>query len=146
MRVPVSWLRDFIETDAAPDAFASALTQRGFAVDGMAVQPTPQRIVVGKIEKLARHPNADRLLVSTVDIGSEKLQIVTGATNVAVGNKVPIAVVGSVVYARGAAAAGRCAHRDQTNRTQHAAGSRVKRHDVLARRARAARRLTTMGF
>lgn len=106
MRVPVSWLRDFIETDAAPDAFASALTQRGFAVDGMAVQPTPQRIVVGKIEKLARHPNADRLLLSTVDIGSEKLQIVTGATNVAVGNKVPIAVVGSVVYARGAAGDG----------------------------------------
>ena len=104
MRVPVSWLRDFIETDAAPDAFASALTQRGFAVDGMAVQPTPQRIVVGKIETLARHPNADRLLVSTVDTGSEKLQIVTGATNVAVGNKIPIAVVGSVVYARGAAA------------------------------------------
>ncbi len=104
MRVPVSWLRDFIETDAAPDAFATALTQRGFAVDGMAVQPVPQRIVVGKIETLARHPNADRLLVSTVDIGSEKLQIVTGATNVAVSNKVPIAVVGSVVYARGATA------------------------------------------
>ena len=103
MRVPVSWLRDFVETDASPNAFAAALTQRGFEVDAVVEQPTPERIVVGRIETLSRHPNADRLHVSTVDIGKEKLQIVTGATNVAVGDKVPIAVAGSVVYARGGA-------------------------------------------
>ncbi len=103
MRVPVSWLRDFVQTDATPDAFAAALTARGFTVDGIAPQPMPERIVVGRIESLTRHPNADRLQVSTVDVGSEKLQIVTGATNVAVGDKVPIALPGAVVYARGAA-------------------------------------------
>jgi phenylalanyl-tRNA synthetase beta chain len=103
MRVPVSWLRDFVETDASPNAIAAALTQRGFEVDAVVEQPTPESIVVGRIETLSRHPNADRLQVSTVDIGKEKLQIVTGATNVAVGDKVPIAVAGSVVYARGGA-------------------------------------------
>lgn len=106
MRVPVSWLRDFIKTDAKPAAFAEALTSRGFTVDGIAPQPTPERIVVGRIEVLDRHPNADRLLVSTVDVGSEKLQIVTGATNVAVGDKVPIALAGATVYAQGGASNG----------------------------------------
>src|SRR5579864_2774526 len=106
MRVPVSWLRDFVTGDAKPEAFAAALTARGFTVDGITPQPTPERIVIGRIETLTRHPNADRLLVSTVDVGPEKLQIVTGATNVAVGNKVPIALAGAVVYARGSAANG----------------------------------------
>ena len=100
MRVPVSWLRDFVETQASPEAFADALTRRGFAVDGIAPQLMPERIVVGRIETLARHPNADRLQVASVDVGGEKLQIVTGATNVAVGDKIPIALPGSVVYAR----------------------------------------------
>src|SRR5579864_2236078 len=106
MRVPVSWLRDFVTGDAKPEAFAAALTSRGFTVDGITTQPTPERIVIGRIETLTRHPNADRLLVSTVDVGQEKLQVVTGATNVAVGNKVPIALAGAVVYARGNAANG----------------------------------------
>ena len=106
MRVPVAWLRDFIKSDAKPEAFAAALTARGFTVDGIRPQPTPEHIVVGRIETLTRHPNADRLLVSTVDVGKEKLQIVTGATNVAVGNKVPIALTGAVVYARGSGADG----------------------------------------
>jgi phenylalanyl-tRNA synthetase beta chain len=112
MRVPVSWLRDFVESDATPEQFADALTRRGFAVDGMSVQPTPERIVIGRVETLTRHPNADRLLVSTVDVGKEKVQIVTGATNVSVGDKVPIATAGSVVYARGSNEAGNGAVRE----------------------------------
>ena len=106
MRVPVSWLRDFVTTDAQAAAFAEALTARGFTVDGITRQPTPDRIVVGRIEALDRHPNADRLQVSRVDVGSQKLQIVTGATNVAVGDKVPIALAGATVYARGSSANG----------------------------------------
>src|SRR5690242_19395161 len=98
MRLPISWLRDFVATDAAPDVIAATLTARGFTVDAVDVQPLPARIVVGRIESLCRHPNADKLQVSTVDVGSEKLQIVTGATNVKTGDVVPIALVGSVVY------------------------------------------------
>ena len=102
MRVPVSWLRDFVATDAAPAAIADVLTARGFTVDGIEPQPMPERIVVGRIATLGPHPNADKLQVSTVDVGGpELLQIVTGARNVAVGDRVPIALVGSVVYTGG---------------------------------------------
>ncbi len=99
MRLPVSWLRDHVATDASADAIADALTARGFTVDAIDVQPTPERIVVGRIETLAPHPNADKLQVGSVDVGTERLQIVTGARNVAAGDKVPIALVGAVVFA-----------------------------------------------
>lgn len=100
MRLPLSWLRDFLDGDVPEGAVAEALTSRGFTVDAVFPQPTPAHIVVGRIVTLARHPNADKLQVSTVDVGKEKLQIVTGATNVSVGDHVPIALVGAVVYAR----------------------------------------------
>jgi phenylalanyl-tRNA synthetase beta chain len=100
MQLSVSWLRDFVEGDASPEAIAAALTARGFTVDSVTPQPMPEKIVVGRIDTLERHPNADRLQVSMVDVGGEKLQIVTGATNVAAGQKVPIALVGSVVFSR----------------------------------------------
>ncbi len=105
MRLPVSWLRDFVATDATAETIADVLTQRGLAVDAIHPQPTPERIVVGKVESLARHPQADRLLVAAVDVGGERLQIVTGATNVAEGNKVPIALPGAVVFERAASGA-----------------------------------------
>src|ERR1700674_2603350 len=100
MQLSVSWLRDFVEGDASPDAVAAALTSRGFTVDSVTPQPMPAKVVVGRIDTLARHPNADRLQVGAVDVGGEKLQIVTGATNVAEGNKIPIALVGAVVFSR----------------------------------------------
>ena len=127
MRVPVSWLRDFIRTDAQPPAFAEALTSRGFTVDSITVQPTPEHIVVGRIETLSRHPNADRLLVSTVDVGQQKLQIVTGATNVAVGDKVPIALAGATVYARGGAQNGE----QQTKRIERSTLRGVESHGMM---------------
>src|ERR1700682_750981 len=97
MQLSISWLRDFVEGDASPEAFAAALTARGFTVDSVTPQPMPAKIVVGRIDTLERHPNADRLQVSMVDVG-EKLQIVTGATNVAAGDKVPIALGGAVGF------------------------------------------------
>lgn len=99
MRLPISWLRDFVATDATPQRIADVLTSRGFTVDAIEPQRMPEKIVVGRIETLGPHPDADKLQVSTVDAGSAgMLQIVTGARNVAVGDKVPIALVGSVVY------------------------------------------------
>ncbi|HXM18200.1 MAG TPA: phenylalanine--tRNA ligase subunit beta [Candidatus Tumulicola sp.] len=108
MRAPISWLKDFVAADVPAQTIAEVLTARGLTVDDIVPQPTPQHIVVGRIEKLERHPNADRLLVGSVDVGREKLQIVTGAANVAAGNKVPIALVGASVFEHGSsdAAAG----------------------------------------
>ncbi len=100
MQVPVSWLLDFLETDATAATIAGALTARGFPVEKIESQPTPERIVVGEIQTLEPHPDADRLLVAMVDVGHERLQIVTGARNISAGDKVPIALIGSVVYTR----------------------------------------------
>jgi phenylalanyl-tRNA synthetase beta chain len=102
MRVPLSWLTEHVQTSADARAIADVLTARGFVVDAIELQPTPARIVVGKVETLERHPNADRLRVGTVDVGNERLQIVTGAENVAAGNRVPIALLGAEVYEHGA--------------------------------------------
>ena len=102
MRVPVAWLKEYLSDSASVESIASTLTARGFAVDAIEPQPMPARIVVGRVEKLDRHPNADRLWVGTVDVGREKLQIVTGASNVSAGNLVPIALVGAEVYEHGA--------------------------------------------
>ena len=52
MRVPLSWLREYVATDADATAIANALTARGFVVDAIELQPMPERIVVGKVEKL----------------------------------------------------------------------------------------------
>jgi len=102
VRVPVTWLKEYLSGPADVGSIASVLTARGFAVDAIERQPMPARIVVGRVEKLERHPQADRLWVGTVDVGREKLQIVTGASNVAAGNLVPIALVGAEVYEHGA--------------------------------------------
>ena len=102
MRVPVTWLKEYLSGPADAGSIASVLTARGFAVDAIETQPMPARIVVGRVVKLERHPQADRLWVGTVDVGREKLQIVTGASNVAAGNLVPIALVGAEVYEHGA--------------------------------------------
>lgn len=103
MRVPLDWLREFVTTEADAETIARALTARGLTVDAVIAQPRPERIIVGRIARLERHPNADKLQVGHVDVGGRELQIVTGADNVAVGDKVPIAVVGATVYAHGAA-------------------------------------------
>src|ERR1700680_2614466 len=102
MRLPISWLKEYVSTSADTNAIAAQLTGSGFAVDAIEVQPIPAHIVVGKIEKLQRHPKADGLMVGTLDVGREKLQIVTGAGNVAAGNRVPIALIGAEVYEHGA--------------------------------------------
>ncbi|MBC5824233.1 MAG: phenylalanine--tRNA ligase subunit beta [Candidatus Eremiobacteraeota bacterium] len=100
MRVPIGWLRDFLPGEAPVESIAAALTARGFTVEHVTKPPKLDRIVVGRIEALDRHPNADRLQVAKVDVGVERLQIVTGATNVAAGDAVPIALVGAAVFAR----------------------------------------------
>ncbi|MBC5805391.1 MAG: phenylalanine--tRNA ligase subunit beta [Candidatus Eremiobacter antarcticus] len=100
MRVPLSWLRDFMQSDASAHALAAGLTARGLTVESVIEQPRPDHIVVGRIEALQRHPNADRLFLSSVDVGRERLQIVTGAQNVRAGDKIPVALPGAVVFER----------------------------------------------
>jgi phenylalanyl-tRNA synthetase beta chain len=96
VRINLEWLRDFVALDAEPAAIADALTTSGLEVD--AVEPAGAAfdgIVVGHVLAVARHPNADRLSVCTVHDGSNELQVVCGAPNVAAGIKAPFARVGA---------------------------------------------------
>jgi len=96
MNVPESWLRSFCNPPLSGAELAERLTMAGLEVE--AYQPFgPQfsGVVVGQILDVARHPNADKLTICTVDAGGEKLKVVCGAPNARVGMKAPLARVGA---------------------------------------------------
>lgn len=96
MRTPLAWLRDYVDLPADAEAIAQRLAMLGFPVDHLERRPQLSGIVVGRITRLEKHPNADRLQVASVDIGGEKpLTIATAATNVGVGQTIPVAVIGA---------------------------------------------------
>jgi phenylalanyl-tRNA synthetase beta chain len=96
MRLPIAWLRDYADLPASADEIVARLATLGFPVDEVETRPHLTNVVVGRITKLERHPNADRLLLCTIDVGGEKpLLIATAATNVAEGQTVPVARIGA---------------------------------------------------
>ncbi|NLZ54875.1 MAG: phenylalanine--tRNA ligase subunit beta [Thermoanaerobacteraceae bacterium] len=98
MLVPISWLKDFVEVPQDINELSKRLTMSGSNVEGIEHWGKDiKNIVVGHITKVEKHPNADKLLIVNVNIGSEELQIVTGATNIKAGDKVPVALHGSTI-------------------------------------------------
>jgi phenylalanyl-tRNA synthetase beta chain len=98
MRVSFEWLREFVPVEMTPEAVADRLTMAGLEVEEVEDWGTPfERIVVGRIVEIAAHPRSGRLLVCRVEVGMEVLTIVCGALNIAVGDYVPVALVGSVL-------------------------------------------------
>ena len=96
MRVPLAWLRQYVDVPAGPQAIADRLAMLGFPVEEIVTRPTITGTVVGKIVALEKHPNADRLQVAQVDVAGERLlTIATAATNVAVGQVIPVATIGA---------------------------------------------------
>ena len=97
MQFPESWLREFCDPALTTQQLAEALTMTGLEVEELkTVAPPFTHIVVGEIREAVQHPNADRLRVCTVDVGSaELLRIVCGAPNARVGIRVPCALVGA---------------------------------------------------
>jgi phenylalanyl-tRNA synthetase beta chain len=96
MKLPIAWLRDYIDLELDTDAIAGRLALLGFPVDAIERRPKLAGIFVGRLLKVEKHPNADRLYVCAVDIGGPApLSIVTAATNVAEGNIVPVATIGA---------------------------------------------------
>lgn len=96
MRVPIAWLREYVDLPARAQDIADLLAQIGFPVDEIVTPPVISGIVVGKITALEKHPNADRLQIGTIDIGlREPLKIATAATNVAQGQVIPVATIGA---------------------------------------------------
>jgi phenylalanyl-tRNA synthetase beta chain len=99
MRVPLSWLREYVAVDLAPEALAEQLTLRGMEVQGIEVSGADWTdVVVGRLLSVERHPNADKLWLTSVDVGGDApLQVVCGADNIAPGQLVPVARVGAVL-------------------------------------------------
>ncbi len=100
MRVPLRWLKEFVDLQVAPDLLADRLTMAGLEVGRLTrLGTTWQQIYVGTVADLYKHPNADRLWVAAVSYGQGRtLQVVTGATNLFVGAKVPLALPGATLY------------------------------------------------
>jgi phenylalanyl-tRNA synthetase beta chain len=105
MKISYNWLKEFIPAgaDKTPEEISKILTGTGLEVESLEkVQPIPgglEGLVVGYVKDCYQHPNADRLRVTKVDLGTgEELQIVCGAHNVAAGQKVVVAPVGTTVY------------------------------------------------
>jgi phenylalanyl-tRNA synthetase beta chain len=96
VKLPISWLLDWIELEAPAEAIADALTRRGFYVEGIETHGEPlPGVVVARVLEVNRHPNADRLTLCRVDGGAGELNVVCGATNVVAGMSVPLATVGT---------------------------------------------------
>ena len=96
MRVPISWLREFVALPADDAAIADRLAMLGFPVDAVERRPAISGVVIGRIAALERHPNADRLQVAQIDVGGEQpLTIATAATNVAAGQTIAVATIGA---------------------------------------------------
>jgi phenylalanyl-tRNA synthetase beta chain len=103
MKISYNWLKQFIQTDKTPQELSLILTNIGLEVESLEkVQPIVgglEGLVIGKVMSCVQHPNADRLRITTVDVGRpEILQIVCGAANVAEGQKVVVATVGTTVH------------------------------------------------
>ncbi len=100
MRVPLSWLRDYVDFDLPPERLAERLTLLGLEVQAIDyIGADWSSVVVGELLEVERHPNADRLSLTKVRSGDSDapLSIVCGATNIAVGQRVPVALPGAVL-------------------------------------------------
>ncbi|SNZ00712.1 phenylalanine--tRNA ligase subunit beta [Flagellimonas pacifica] len=105
MKISYNWLKQFLQIDWNAQKTGELLTDLGLEVEGISsfesVKGGLQGVVVGHVLTCDKHPNADRLKLTTVDVGEEiPLQIVCGAPNVEAGQKVPVATIGTTLYAK----------------------------------------------
>lgn len=103
MRISYNWLKQFIKIDLPVEEVAAILTDLGLEVETVekfqSVKGGLVGVVVGEVKTCEKHPDADRLKVTTVDLGDgNPIQIVCGAPNVAVGQKVPVATIGAKLF------------------------------------------------
>lgn len=98
LRLSYNWLKEYVKTNKSVEEFAKLLSLAGPSVDRIIKAGGDfAKVVVGQIKEIKPHPNADKLQVCQVDIGKEVLIIVCGAPNIAVGQKVPVVLVGGRV-------------------------------------------------
>src|SRR5210317_170680 len=105
MKISYNWLKQFVNINWAADKTAELLTDLGLEIEGIenfeSVKGGLEGVVIGEVLTCEQHPNADRLKVTTVDVGSDTpLHIVCGAPNVEAGQKVPVATIGTTLYSK----------------------------------------------
>ena len=103
MKISYNWIKQFLLIDWDAIKTGELLTDLGLEVEGIetkeSIKGSLKGIIVGEVLTCIQHPNADRLKVTTIDIGLvEPLQIVCGAPNVGIGQKVPVATIGTILY------------------------------------------------
>ncbi|MDP3064993.1 MAG: phenylalanine--tRNA ligase subunit beta, partial [Chloroflexota bacterium] len=98
MKLPLSWLRDYVEIKLPVAELAHRLTMAGVEVGGVTTIGDWESCYVGRVLSVERHPNADRLTVCAVDLGAEQIQVVCGAPNVAAGQRICFAKVGASLF------------------------------------------------
>ncbi|MBC8486895.1 MAG: phenylalanine--tRNA ligase subunit beta, partial [Bacteroidetes bacterium] len=106
MEISYNWLRQYLDFDLSPEKLSELLTDCGLEVEGLekwqSVKGGLEGIVIGEVKTCEKHPHADRLSITTVDVGRDKLlPVVCGAPNVAAGQKVVVATVGTKLYKEG---------------------------------------------
>ena len=99
MNTPLSWIKAYVpELEVTAKEYTDAMTLSGTKVEGYeCLDKNLEKIVVGQIKKIERHPDADKLIICQVDIGDREIQIVTGASNVKENDKVPVVLDGGKV-------------------------------------------------
>lgn len=96
MKFSYNWLKELSGANESAKKIAELLMLHSFEVEGLEKPGGDfEKVVVGEILEIKKHPNADRLQLVTVDIGKEKLEVVCGAFNIKTGDKVPVALVGA---------------------------------------------------
>ena len=102
MKISFNWIKQFLKIDLPTLEVSEILTNLGLEVEGVttfeSVKGGLEGVIVGEVLSCDQHPDADRLKVTQVDLGDEKVQIVCGAPNVAKGQKVAVATVGTTLY------------------------------------------------
>lgn len=102
MKISYNWLCKYIKTDLSVEKIASILTDTGLEVEDVeeieSVKGSLKGVVVGEVIECEKHPNADKLKLTKVNLGDQTVQIVCGAPNVEKGQKVPVATIGTSLY------------------------------------------------
>ena len=103
MKVSYNWLKDYLDIDKPVDEVSEILTNLGLEVEKVedfeSIKGSLEGIIVGEVLSCKKHPNADRLKLTNIDLGEKgKFEIVCGAPNIEKGQKVPVATIGSVIY------------------------------------------------
>jgi phenylalanyl-tRNA synthetase beta chain len=103
MKISYNWIKDYLKIDFEPAKIAEILTDIGLEIEGMeewvSVKGGLEGVIIGEVLTCKKHPDADKLSITTVDTGGPlPLQIVCGAPNVAAGQKVPVATIGTMLF------------------------------------------------